>query len=84
MGFMSVLMNVNMQIADHSGTFCSSLSGCVQIRGLKEEGDFHHDERQIKKQKSTYRVSVSPCAVFATHKQPGPAQLMRMYHVLTS
>ncbi len=59
-------MNVNMQIADHSGTFCSSLSGYVQIRGLKERGDFHHDERQIKKQKSTDRVSVSPCAVFTT------------------
>ncbi len=32
------IMNVNMQIADHSGTFCSSLSGYVQIRGLKERG----------------------------------------------
>ncbi len=28
----------DMQIADHSGTFCSSLSGCVQIRGLNEGG----------------------------------------------
>lgn len=60
-------MITNMRLADHSGTFCSRLSGCVQIRGLKEEGDFHHDERQIKKQKSTDSVSLSPGAEFATH-----------------
>lgn len=37
-GFMSVLMNMNMRIADHSGTVCSCLSGCAQIRGLKAGG----------------------------------------------